>query len=753
MTGDLHITKTRQWQGRWICSPTAQWNGVAPAPYLHSPLHYRQEKKVIVHLCGLGWHELWVNGKKADERLLSPTLSRYDQHVGYLDYDVTRLLLTGENDVTVLLGNGYYNPHFPGPFGFSEQYSSWRDVPKLLCDVEADGKVVACSGSHWECWDSPIVFDSMREGETYDARLEKATSKRSNARLCYPPGGDIQKESAPPCTVIKTYDPISSQILRDGSVLYDFGVGLTGWCKIETVGEAGGEVVLQYGETLDDAGQLDRSAIAKLGKDVRFQEDHYILKGADGETWQPRFTYHGFRYVRLTAVRATVTCVTAYFVASRFEERGTVATSNPMLDSLQKVTRQSYRANFTGIPTDCPHREKNGWTGDAWLTMEVGYWNYSPEEGYAHFLEIVFDCQRPNGQIPVHAPTSIWGYELAGPSYDAYIYETLWQRYRFLGDDRLIARYYPNLLRHAAFCERIAENGIISLGLGDWMHPNYERMNHTVLQTMFYYRNLKRLGVFAGLLHQATDQGAFQQRADEVRRQINAKFYDSASGDYRGGYSTAAAVALDSGIPEAHECDKILRRIIRQVRDQEHRAMFGIFGARFIPRVLSEHGYGDDAFKLFTQEKFPGWGYMIRQGATTLWETFGGTESRLHMMYGDVSAWLYEYAAGIHPSMEGPGFRHFRLAPCFVPQLNWTQARHQSPFGQIASRWKRADGAIHCHFAIPQGTKATVELPGQKTDCGPGEYDFTVAEEAVAAILPKDLETIGFGCAAEQERR
>jgi len=722
----MMMNTERKWSGRWINAGETLMNppeDLPPAPCFRKTfICAKKPKKAVVFLCGLGWHELYVNGQKADDRVLAPTVTQYDKHVSYIEYDVTKLLKKGKNAVAVLLGNGFFNvPETLWRFATAP----WRDYPKLICDIVLDGETVARSDESWKVHDSPITFDSLRGGQFYDARREIPgfaepeldDSDWKNAAFCMPPGGRIVRETTHPCKVMRSYPAVARHFVSCQETTCDFGVNLTGWCRIRVRGEEGTLVRILYSEQIDPISwHINRQEIG-IYADGLFQTDQYILKGdPTGEEYEPSFTYHGFRYEQVwIGGKAELLDIQARFVHTAFGETGSFESSDAMLNTLQRNTLQSFKSNFTGIPTDCPHREKNGWTGDAALAAETGLWNFDMEQGYSHFMQIVADTQRPCGQLPGIAPTGGWGYNWgSGPAWDNILFEYPYQVYLFYGKPDLIERHYDRFLLYLEYCAtREEEDGLLNFGLGDWCHWDRSAITPVeVTSSGCYYRNLLRTAFFADLLGKKADAAGCRKRAERVRKSFLRKFARP-DGLFADGSPTAAAAALYFGLTDGRSVKKNVEALVKLVRERRHKADFGILGAKYLPRVLADHGYADDAFEIITRREFPGWGWQVEHGATSLWENWNGKASQNHIMFGDISAWMYQYLGGIRPLKETPGFRKFEIRPCFVEKLDHVKACHRSPFGMIRSEWTRRDGKILCEFDIPAGSRADIFLPGE----------------------------------------
>lgn len=729
----------RNWSGYWINSgrcmgtPTT---ATTAAPYLRTTFECKSiPGKATVFLCGLGWHELYVNGRKADDRVLAPVVTQFTQRASWIEYDITSLVRPGKNALAVLLGNGWYNCQTAEVWSFDK--APWRDLPKLLCDIEIDGVTIAKSDTTWKTHDSPVTFDALRNGEFYDARLEIPgfadpdldDSSWKNAAQCNPPGGWLVKEELEPCKVMKHYPAIAAKCLDSNATIYDFGTNLTGWCRIKVKGPAGTRIKIVYSEHVRPvSGDIDREYIDMFVKSGEFQTDEYILKGSEEpEIYEPRFTYHGFRYAKVYQWdgRAKLLDIQACFVHNSFRQAGEFESSDRILNALQRNTVQSYLSNFTGIPTDCPHREKNGWTGDAQLAMETGLWNFDCEKACTHFLQIVADTQRPNGQLPGIAPSGGWGYNWgSGPAWDSILFEYPWRMYLFRGNTENIRRHYRAMGLYLDYCAGMAENHLVRLGLGDWCHHDRRRIAPVELtSSAYYYYDVTRMVEFARILGNENDAKRYAELAEQIRENFNRKF-NNGDGTYADGSWTALAAAVYFHLAEETDRARIAEKLVGMVRTNDHKTDFGILGAKYVPRVLADCGYAEDAFLLITQTQFPGWGFWIENGATSLWEQWNGTSSQNHIMFGDISAWMFEYLGGAVPLKETPGFKHFLLKPAFISSLSHVRMRHETPFGTLRSEWKRENGKIQCEFEIPQGTSADILLPGSTVENAEGIQKF-----------------------------
>ena len=673
-------------------------------------------RAAVLDLAVGGWFEVSVNGKAIDTAVMNPPPVAYMKRVPGFKLDVADFLQTGSNTLAVTVAPGWYNSRTKEVWGFDK--ALWLDYPALRATLVADGRQVLRTDTSWRQMRSPVTFSQFRAGETYDARLEAKCEAKPAFEVSYPPRGAVSYDcDANPVRTFEAFEPNASVTLKDGTVRHDFGVNLAGWCEIEVEGEAGAKVTLDHDERFKSGDGSPHGGVRVFVKDAVGQRDEYVLAGKPGgERWHPRFTYHGFRYVWVkTTGKVTVKAIRARVVHSDLPEVGGIETDNADFNALLAATRRSYLSNFVGIPTDCPHREKNGWTGDAQLAMETGLWNFDGSRAYRSFLRMMTDTQLANGQVSCILPTAYsfgfgWG---SGPAWDALLFEFPWQLRRFGGDERTFAEAYPHMVRYLGYLDSVVrDDGTVAFGLGDWCAADGKQLaNRDLLVTAISCGFYDKAAVFAELLGKSAEAETWRHRAALMRAAFCARF-GHGDGSVGSDYSSELATALAFGMIPQGERAAAAKRLVERLRKNLHRVDFGLIGGKYVPRSLAEYGYADDAFELFVQKRDPGWQSMLKTGDGSLWEDFAGKDSHNHIMYGDNSAWAYEYLAGIKPLQ--PGFRRVLVKPCFVKQLGRVSAWHRTPQGRLAVEWRRAGDVIRLKVTVPEGIRADVELPGGK---------------------------------------
>ena len=693
---------------KWISGDTAAPEKPAPTLFRDFRLDAKPEKAVF-SVAVAGWCEVYVNGGKVGRNVLSPVVCQPDRRVSAITFDVTALLKSGYNTLEVLLGNGWQNSFTIDTWGFCN--APWRSCPKIRGELKCDSKTLFVTDGSWRVYDSPIMLNSLRNGEWYDARRE---GKRINERPAtveqYAPWGFVSAEDAVPCREGELFEPKSVSKTPYGHDLYDFGANIAGWCEIEVEGDAGAKVTLDYDEAITGQTWLleeIKEYTRGRGEKRPVQHDEYTLAGrVGGERWHPRFTYHGFRYVAVKALgNVRMKSIRARFVHSGFARAGTLATSDRTFAALQSATERSYLANFVGIPTDCPHREKNGWTGDAQLAMETGLWNFEAKDSYVHFLRMMIDAQRPNGAVPCILPCTPkfgfgWG---SGPAWDAALFEIPWQIYRFYGDDKPAREAYAAMKRYLAFISAKADkDGLYEYGLGDW--NSYQRKPSASVRltdSAYAYQFNMRIAFWAERFGEVDYAAERNAAARGIKAAFNRAFYGG-DGLYENGHPTALAAPLYfKGLCAEGEEKNVAKRLVETIRAKGHKAYFGILGAKWVPRVLSEYGYADDAFRLFVQPEEPGWANWLKSGDGTLRENWDGVGSHNHIMFGDLSAWAYECAAGIVP-LE-PGFRKVAFRPHVIEGVETFVVTYRTPLGEIRAGWETVKGKPVFSYHVPDG--------------------------------------------------
>lgn len=720
------------WKGAWISDSRDE--KLKPAPYFRKS--FNVTKKVVSarqYIAVAGLYELYINGNKIGNHVLDPAYTRFDRRTLYLTHDVTFYLQQGENVIGVILGNGWYNHQSTAVWYFDE--APWRSRPKFCSDLRItydDGSTeTITSGADWKTSLGPIIFNSIYTAEHYDARLEQTgwdkagfnDSKWGRPILVAAPSQNIVSQVMQPIRQVEEIPAFSVSKINKQITVFDLGRNIAGVSKLKVRGPKGTLIRLKHSERLYPDGRADQSNIdvhyrPTDDKDP-FQTDIFILKGEGEETFMARFGYKGFQYVEVSSdkpLNLTKESLTGYFIHSDVPVSGSIESSNPLMKKIWTATNNSYLSNLYGYPTDCPQREKNGWTGDAHIASETGLYNFDGITVYEKWLADHADEQQPNGVLPAIIPTSGWGYHWAnGPDWTSTIAIIPWNIYLFYGDSYLLEKYYDNIKRYVDHITEISPDGLTDWGLGDWI-PIKSRASRELTSSVYYYVDAVILSKAAALLGKTDDLVKYDSLSAKIRNAINKKFLDKDKAIYASGLQTELSSPLFWGVVPDDLKQKVADRLAEKVKADGNMLDVGLLGTKTILNALSENGYSDLAYKLASQETFPSWGWWMVNGATTLYENWPlDTKSDIsmnHIMFGEIGAWMYKSPGGIFPDEKNPGFKNVILKPSFVEGLDNFSAKHEGPFGDIVSSWKRADGGIEYHTEIPANSTATVTLKG-----------------------------------------
>lgn len=539
--------------------------------------------------------------------------------------------------------------------------------------------------------------------------------------------------------------PVRVVRLSDSCCVFHFAKNIAGKARLRVRGERGTEVRLIHAERLDAQGRADQSNIdvhyRPTDDSDPFQTDLAILSGGD-DTFTPQFNYKGFQYVEVRSSRPlsmNAGSLTALEMHSDVPRAGEIRASNPTIVKMWRAACNSYLSNLFGYPTDCPQREKNGWTGDAHINVETGLYSFDAITVYEKWMRDHADEQRPDGVLPSIIPTAGWGYDWGnGPDWTSTVAIIPWQLYLFYGDATALRQMYPCMKLYVDHLAQIAPDGITDWGLGDWV-PVRTQSDKRLTSSIYYMVDARIVARTARLLGFDDDARRYETLAERVREAINSRFLDHDSGLYCSGSQTELSAPLYWNVAPDTLREKVALRLYERVKANGFMLDVGLLGTKTILGALSDNGYAEAAFRMASQESFPSWGWWIANGATTFYENWRidaeNDISLNHIMFGEVGAWLFSGLGGIRPSEAAPGFRHILLRPALVEGLDSFSASHRSPYGEIVSQWKRqAEGRILYKAVIPPGSSASLSLPREKSfstggdtvELGSGKHEFTI---------------------------
>lgn len=735
------------WSAKWITDRHDK--EYEPAPMFRKSFDTggKKVREARAYVAAAGYQELFINGKKVGADYLDPGFTYFDQRTLYVTHDVTSLLQTGENVVSAVLGNGFYNMQSVALWKLEQ--APWRDRPRLLAELRIvydDGTVeTVVTDETWRTATGPYTYNCLYSGDKYDARLERDgwqtvgfdDSGWQQAHLVAAPAPLLVSRQMPGIRVTETFEPVSLKRFGDRLYVYSFPKNFSGFCRLKVKGERGTRIVVRHGELLKPDGRLEQANIDVYYHPVKpdefFQTDMFTLKGTgEEEVFTPSFTYHGFQYVEIESSRPIELekeNLTGLFVHTDLRPVGSFACSMPLLNKIWDATMQSYRSNLHSIPTDCPQREKNGWTADAHVAVDLGLLGFDGITFYEKWMDDFRDCQArdSSGGIAAMIP-AVGGYGWVGPVWDAALFIIPDALYHYYGDTACIAKMYPCMLRYLDYMKtREADGGYIQYGLGDWLFWK-RKAQVEFTSTAYYFREYQLMARFAGIL--GKDSLPFTRKADALKELINRKFFNPETGVYANGTQTGQALALYFGlVPDGKE-QMVADKLHEYLEADDFFLNFGLIGTKTVPAMLAKYGYMDDAMKMITKTDAPSWGYWIdKLGYTTLPETWTLSPvfkdaSLNHVFFGDVAAWMMNQLAGINYDPVVPGFRRIRITPHFVKELEWAEGRYHSVAGPVRSRWERKDGQVVLTVDIPMGTDAVIEVGDDFRRVGSGTHTF-----------------------------
>lgn len=684
-----------------------------------SSLYFRKEfdvtdkvKAAVIYISILGQGTCSINGKNVADDVLMTPYTRFDKRILYREYDVTDLINTGRNAIGIHAGNGFFNNNMTT---WNEKMATWRDKPRALVNLFItlnDGTELLVKGDNsWKSDFGCCPYNGVRRGEICDARLRVPydevgfdDSEWKYVEAVAEPGGIYEPFDMEPIRIIREIKPVS---YKNG--VYDFGENTSGWCRIVTNGESGQEISLKYGEALDSEGNIsDKSGAFAEGESFELvNEDRFICSGKVKEEYAPSFVYHGFRYVQVSNMPKDFE-ITAQVVHTDLKKIGDFECSDEMLNKIHRASVRSTLTNYHGIPEDCPHREQNGWLGDAHLSSDQAMMNFDMTRAYKKYIKDIADTQRPAGGLSGIAPTSNWGYN-CGVSWTAAFLIIPWNVYAQTGDRQMLDENWKRFVRFADYSERMSDDYIFELGYNDWCAPKeINACSAEVLNTAYLHKVFELMAKIGRVL--GKEYRVYEEKADKVKRAWLKKFWYT---DEWKDNQTFLACALYHGFLDSEEERKnTADRLSELIIQRDYHLEMGIFGIKYVFGVLSEYGYGDVLYKAVTNPTYPSYANWINSGMTTLCENWQMSSSLNHHMYSEIDNWFYRYIAGIKISKD-----ELVIKPIKVKDIAEVKAYHRGISVEI-----KGDAL---KVKIPSDIKrATVIWNDKKTIVDSGCYEF-----------------------------
>ncbi len=757
------------WKASWISAPSSALVFPARSVVMHKEFSVnRKIKSGRIYITGLGNYQLYINGKKISNDLLTPLWTDYRQKVQYQVYDLTKELVTGQNAIAVILGNMWWSAGL-GWMG-SEVYSKGplRLLAMMNIQFEDGSSAIISSDKSWKYLESAITYNHIYHGETYDARLEypkwnsagmnekgwKNTEVVDTMKLKLVAQKDPSIINAQEISPIKISEP------RPGVYVFDMGQNIVGWARLVVKGTKGDSVKMRFAELLNPDGTVTQENLRKAKS-----TDIYILKGGETETWEPHFTYHGFQYVQVTGLKAkpdaaTITGIVFY---SSAPVTGNFSCSNELLNKVYKNITWGQKGNMMSVPTDCPQRdERLGWMGDAQVFSPTASYNMNMNQFFVKWQHDIMDCQDSSGYVYDVNPAIVVGGP-AKPGWGDAVVVIPWNMYTYYGDKRIILDSYKSMTAWVDYMKKNSKNNIYEYGntswggYGDWVAADTSPTKP--IGAAYYFYSSMLLSKMAAIIGDSSKSKSLLQQAKLIAEAYQKKYFIDSIQNYRGKTQTSNILPYCFGITPNALKPTVLENLVKNVHAKNDHLSTGFLGTAYLLPMLSENGYHELAYKIATQKTYPSWGYMVEKGATTMWELWNSdTErpdqmnSRNHFAYGSVGEWYYSTLAGINPDINNPGFKHSIIAPRPVADLNWVKASIETGYGLLSSEWKKTETRLTLRTRIPSNTNSTVKIPVSKyhpfeiTESGKLLYSSVngpVVTEDIKFLF-KEIESVNF---------
>jgi alpha-L-rhamnosidase len=703
-------------------------------PYFRK--EFTVDKKIaqaLVFVSGLGHYELYVNGTKIEDRFLSPGWTNYQKTCYYNTFDITANLERGQNAVGAIVGNGFYNINRERYRKLVIAYGAPKLIMKLVVRFSDGSEETIVSDSSWKTSPSPVTFSSIYGGEDYDARLEQTgwnkvefnDTKWKGALEAKEPSGELKPESDHPLKIMQVFESGSITCKNDSIFLYDFKQNVSGIVKLKVHGRKGQLVRLVPGELIGDDTLVTQKA---SGEPFYFS---YTLKGDKEETWIPRFSYYGFRYVQAKGAvpngepnpskLPVITGLNLLHTRNSSPSGGSFKCSSDLYNSIFELINWSIKSNLSSVATDCPHREKLGWLEQVHLMGNSIKYIYDIHNLYGKVINDMIESQLDNGLVPDIAPEFVpfLGGFRDSPEWGSACIIVPWDMYEWYGDMAAVRKAYPMMKKYLGYLGNMAKDHILSHGLGDWydLGPKFpgeaQLTSKAVTATSIYFYDARLVAEMAELIGENEDAISFNNLAEEIRLAFNKEFFDSETKVYSTGSQTAYAMPLYFGIVDDTLRKEVVANLVDSIKANNNALTAGDVGYRYLLRVLEQEGHSQLVFDMNSKRDVPGYGYQLSKGATSLTESWAGLRdvSNNHMMLGHLMEWFFSGIGGIRQMPGSKAYEHILFKPEIVGDITWAETTFQSLHGEISSSWKISDNIFSLKVRIPANCKATIEIP------------------------------------------
>jgi len=685
------------------------------------------KKKVIdakVFVSGLGGYYLYINGKKVGADFFAPGWTYYPKHTQYQVYNVTTLLKIGNNAIGGLLGNLWWS----GDVGYRGigQYSEGplKMIMQMIINYDDGTNEIIVTDRSWKIKPSPIIFNSIYDGEIYDARQEVYGWSQAglndkdwqNTDLFVDNKRNLVAEELQPIQATSEVMPETVIEISPGKFIFDMGQNIVGYAKLKVQGPAGTKITMRFAEIINPDGSIKTDPLRSAKA-----TDEYILNGKNTEIWEPKFTYHGFQYVEVSGYpgRPTKEAITGIVVHTNALQKGQFACSNTLINKIHSNILWGLRGNMMSVVTDCPQRdERMGWTGDSEIFATTASYNRDMTLMYSKYLKDVTDCQREDGDV-LNVNPNAFNEGVAQAGWADAIVILPWKIYQFTGDKRILENNYAAMVKWHKKKQSESKGFLREVsGFGDWVAV--VPTSSEPIGSAYYFYTTKLLSQIAALIGKVDDAKTYNILADKIGQAFNEKHFDKETDNYGIGTQTSNLLPLAFGITSKSVADNVAKNIADDVNKRNIHLSTGFLGTQYILPILSDHGYHDLSYSLATQWTYPSWGYMVEKGATTIWELWNSDKqgpemnSRNHYSYGTIGQWFYTHLGGIEIDDLNPGFKNTIIHPRPVGNLTWAIARVETIHGYVSSQWEKKENILQLTVTIPPNATGKVILPGNK---------------------------------------
>ncbi|MBS7566700.1 glycoside hydrolase family 78 protein [Mucilaginibacter sp. Bleaf8] len=740
------------WVAKWVT--VSGTDSSSKSPLFRKDFSLKKEvKSATLYITAKGLYEARLNGKRISNNYLAPGWTSYNKRLQYQVYDVTASLTKGSNVMGIMMGDGWYK----GRVAFNDRHDFYGNTRAALMQMQivyTDGsKEVVITDNSWKYAYGAILASSIYDGEIYDARLEKtgwdAAAYREdatwkNTAVAEKGAEELVSMSGPPVKKHEVFKPVKIFTTPAGEQVVDFGQNLVGWVVLKAQGPAGAKITLSHAEVLDKAGNFYTENLRSAR-----QQNTYILKPGTEQTFEPHFTFQGFRYVKVEGYPGTLKAddLTAVALYSDMATTGKLSTSNALLNQLQHNIEWGQKGNFVDLPTDCPQRdERLGWTGDAQVFFNTAAYNMNVAGFFTKWLRDVEADQLPNGSIPFVVPNVLNASDAGSAGWGDVATIIPWGMYSVYGDKQILQTQYSSMKGWVDYITASAKNNLWNTGshFGDWLFYRPDDDNdgraavtdkHMIAQC-FYAHSTHLLAQAAGVLGKTDDTQKYTALLQKIK-DAYVREYLTANGRLVSNTQTAYVLALQFDMLPEPLRQQAAERLVANVRDYGNHLTTGFLGTPYLCHVLSRYGYTDVAYDLLMQESYPSWLYPVKMGATTIWERWDGLKpdgrfqtpgmnSFNHYAYGAIGDWMYKNIAGINPGLDRPGYKTILITPQPGGKLTSASGQLETLYGTVTSAWQIEKGNFNLDVNIPVNTTATVIMPDKsRHETGSGYYHFS----------------------------